>query len=433
MRDNEEGARAFTVPATRIKLQSFVVSGFIAGLGGSVYGHLLAQAAPRDFPVEAGISVVAMAVLGGLGIIVGPLLGAFYILGVPQLWPLDNAALAATAVGWLLLILYFPGGIAQLVQPLRERAIWKLGGRLGYGDGEPEEEWVSDEVGVVAGEVPGVGGANGEGEWASRGEVLLKVENVRKQYGGVRAVEGVSFEVRSGETVGLIGPNGAGKTTLFDVVTGFAACDVGRIVFKGDDVTQMSPEKRGRLGKIRSFQGCMLFPTLTVLEVVKLSLERATPTRFWASLVGVYGEERAKEGRARELIESMGLGVYADKRINELSTGTRRMVEIACLLALEPTLLLLDEPSSGIAQRETEALGELLVTVKERLKVTLVVIEHDIPLVMGLSDRMLAMDSGRIIAEGTPEAVRNDSKVVSSYLGGDRNAVERSGVSREEA
>jgi ABC-type branched-subunit amino acid transport system ATPase component len=245
-------------------------------------------------------------------------------------------------------------------------------------------------------------------------------------------VRGVSFEVREGETLGLIGPNGAGKTTTFELLAGFTSLDAGRVTYGGRDVTSYGPEARGRLGLIRSFQDAALFPTLTVLECVELALERVEPTRFLPALLGLRGAERRRRQRAEELVAWMGLERYRGSQIQELSTGTRRITEIACLVALQPQLLLLDEPSSGVAQKETEALGALLVRLKTELDLTLVVIEHDIPLVMGLSDRIVCMADGEVISAGTPEHVRHDPVVVEAYLGGSLTAIERSAGTREQ-
>jgi ABC-type multidrug transport system ATPase subunit len=165
-----------------------------------------------------------------------------------------------------------------------------------------------------------------------------------------------------------------------------------------------------------------------VKECVMLALERVHPTSFFSSVIGWTFAERTKEGRAREIVHAMGLDAYRDKQVRELSTGTRRITELACLVALQPMCLLLDEPSSGIAQRETEALGQLLVDLKAAMNLTLVIIEHDIPLIMRISDRIVAMADGRIIASGTPDVVRNDRAVVDAYLGGSVAAIERSGV-----
>ena len=427
LRDNEAAARAFTIPATAVKLQAFVLAGFLAGVGGALYGHALSRVSPTAFPIGASIDVAAMTVLGGIGVLAGPLIGAFYIIGIPKFLPLDNAGLAATALGWLVLILYFPGGIAQMLKPARDRAI-DLVARLAGIDARRVR--AMDDVGETDAHAP-TGGLVLERRIASgptNDGPLLVVEGVEKAFGGVRAVDGVSFEVQAGEILGLIGPNGAGKTTLFELIGGFTRPDAGRVVFAGTDVSKMGPEGRGRLGLIRSFQDASLFPTLTVLDTVMLALERAEPTRLAPALAGLGAADRRKEARARELIGSMGLHAFRNKQIAALSTGTRRITELACLVALEPTLLLLDEPASGIAQRETEALGDLLARLKDALDLTLIVIEHDIPMVMRLSDRIIAMESGSLIADGTPQQIRDDPLVIQSYLGGDLRAIERSGA-----
>jgi len=257
---------------------------------------------------------------------------------------------------------------------------------------------------------------------------MLEARGLTRSFGGVRAVRGVSFSVGAGETVGLIGPNGAGKTTTFEMLGGFTRPDSGQVLFGGEDISRVGPEGRAQRGLIRSFQDAALFPTMTVKETVMLALERVQPTSVLTSTWGLTSGERAKERQARALVSVMGLDRYRDKPIQELSTGTRRITEIACLVALQPTCLLLDEPSSGVAQRESEALGRLLVELKQELDLTLVVIEHDIPLIMGISDRIIAMADGSVIAEGSPEAVRADPRVVEAYLGGSITAIERSGA-----
>jgi ABC-type branched-subunit amino acid transport system ATPase component len=172
------------------------------------------------------------------------------------------------------------------------------------------------------------------------------------------------------------------------------------------------------MGMIRSFQDAALFPTLTVADCVALSLERRSPMSLPASLLGFPGAERHKLARATELLAWMGLGQFRSSRIQELSTGTRRVVELACVVALEPDLMLLDEPSSGVAQHETEALGELLVRLRSELSLSMILIEHDIPLVMALSDRVICMADGEAIATGTPAEIQADPRVVAAYLGG---------------
>ena len=249
--------------------------------------------------------------------------------------------------------------------------------------------------------------------------VVLRARHLSKSYGGIKAVEDVSFSVHGGEILGLIGPNGAGKTTTFELLSGFVRPDRGTVEFDGVDVTLRSPEERAKLGLVRSFQEASLFPTMTVVDVVRLSLERARPTRLFTP-----GGNAWRRRRADELIGSMHLERYRENQINELSTGTRRIVELTCLVGLGPTLLLLDEPSSGIAQADVEELSGLL----RGIDAAMVLIEHDIPLVMDLSDRVVVMDAGRVIAEGPPSAVRHDPAVIHAYFGTDEKVINRSGT-----
>ncbi|MFN2595092.1 MAG: ATP-binding cassette domain-containing protein [Actinomycetota bacterium] len=423
LRDNEENARAFTVKATATKLQAFLLSGFIAGIGGAVYAHSFSSITPQAFPIASSINVAVMTVIGGVAILSGPLLGVLLVIGIPAFLPLDTAGIAATNLGLLLIILYLPGGLASLIEPVRDRIVRKLA----------KGAWTAPSL--PAGSSDGIAQAVDQPTVAAvarrssvAGHVLLEARDLKKTFGGVRAVDGVSLRVRSGETVGLIGPNGAGKTTTFELLGGFTRADSGAIVFDGLDVSHLNAEARARLGLIRSFQDAALFPTMTVEEVVKVALERVLPTRVVLSTIGLPVNERSKTEKARELIDFMGLDTFRTKQIRELSTGTRRITELACLIATEPTLLLLDEPSSGIAQKETEQLGRLLDQLKQQFDMTLVVIEHDIPLIMGLADRIVAMDAGMVIAEGTPEVVRNDPLVIEAYLGGSVTAIERSGA-----
>lgn len=418
IRDNEDNARAFTVSAARVKLQGYLVAGFIAGIGGATYTHSLSLVDASAFPTSASIDVVVMTVIGGVSLLAGPLLGALFVIALPAFVPLDSAGLVTSALGQLLIILYVPRGIAQVVEPLRDRIVGYLGRRAGLdhaaaGPTPTPTAEVTRALEVRDIQDMPISGVVGR----DAGATLLQAIDLSKHFGGVTAVDGVTFDVRTHETVGLIGPNGAGKTTTFELLGGFTRLDTGAVHFGGRDITRLRPEQRGRLGLIRSFQDAALFPTMTVHEAVMLSLERRTPTRPVRSVLGLPDRRRDKDRQARDLLGTMGLGSYQDKQIRELSTGTRRITELACLVGLEPVLLLLDEPSSGIAQSETEALGRLLRELASTLDVTMIVIEHDIPLIMGLADRIIAMDAGKVIADGPPHVVRADPRVISSYLG----------------
>ncbi len=272
-------------------------------------------------------------------------------------------------------------------------------------------------------------------ECASCGAVhrpILQTHDIGITFGGIRAVHDVSLEVREGEILGLIGPNGAGKTTIFDLISGFLVPSSGRVVLAGDDVTRLGPDGRAVRGLGRSFQDARLFPSMTVTENIAVALERHIRTRdpvaAAVSSPATRAAEREVRQRVDELVEQMNLQAFADKFVSELSTGSRRVVDLACSMAQEPTVLLLDEPSSGIAQRETEALGPLLLDIRDRTGAALLVIEHDMPLITGISDRLLALELGQIIAEGTPDEVVNDPHVVESYLGGSDAVINRSGA-----
>lgn len=429
VRDNEDNARAFTVSAISVKVQGMLLAGFLAGIGGAVYGHALSNISDKAFPVTASIDVAKIAVIGGISLLSGPLVGAFLVMGVPAFLPLGTAAVLASSFGQLLIIMYLPKGLVQVAVPIRDRLARFLGRRAGIDvdaafarrDGHADSGTPSQHA---ARWKPSPGSVVPRS--TAHREKLLEVQGLQKSFGGVHAVRGVSFDVRRGETVGLIGPNGAGKTTTFELVGGFTRPDRGTVLFNNRDVTFLSPEGRGRLGLIRSFQDAALFPTMTVEEAVMLACERAMPTRFFQSLAGINTDTKRKRSHARDVIDFMGLGRYRTKQILELSTGTRRITELACLVTLRPNLLLLDEPSSGVAQRETEALGTLLQDLKRQFDMTLVIIEHDIPMVMSLSDRVIAMADGKVLSIGLPEQVRHDPRVVEAYLGGDPTAINRS-------
>jgi branched-chain amino acid transport system ATP-binding protein len=259
---------------------------------------------------------------------------------------------------------------------------------------------------------------------------VLEVRGLTKHFGGINAVTDVSFTVHEHEILGLIGPNGAGKTTIFDMISGHLPSNGGRIILSGQDITGWAPEKRASLGLGRSFQDARIFPSLTVAENIAIGLERHIEVRDHVSALFSTPAMRESETDVAftvdDLIELMGLGAFRDKFVAELSTGSRRIVDLAMSIAHDPTVLLLDEPSSGIAQRETEALGPLLRRIREEAGCALLIIEHDMPLITSLSDSIVALDLGQVLMQGPPPDVLADERVVNAYLGNDAASINRS-------
>ena len=266
----------------------------------------------------------------------------------------------------------------------------------------------------------------------STAEPALELRDLCCSFGGIRAVDHVSLTVAPGEILGVIGPNGAGKTTLFDLVSGYVKGDSGHVFVGSRNITRLRSAARAKAGLGRSFQDARLFPSLTVDETIAVACERWISVRDPVSaalrLPHSYDAEHQVVQRVDELIDLLGLGQYRSKFVRELSTGTRRVVDLACLLAHRPSVILLDEPSSGIAQREAEALVPLLLRIRDETEASLVVIEHDMPLIGAIADRLVAMDQGAIIASGLPIEVLTHPLVVESYLGTSDAAITRSGA-----
>jgi ABC-type branched-subunit amino acid transport system ATPase component len=254
---------------------------------------------------------------------------------------------------------------------------------------------------------------------------LLHVEGLSIRFGGLAALSDVSFDVANGEILGLIGPNGAGKSTVFNVLSGLYRPDAGRVTFDGRSLLDLTPHAIARRGIARTFQNTEVFRPLSVLDNVLVGLH----SRLRAGLLGaavwspsVAREERTARERARALLARLGLDDVADVEAGGLPLGRQKRLEMARALAAEPRCLLLDEPAGGLNPTETRALMDLIVRLREDLKLTMIVVEHDMPLVMGISDRVAVLHYGRKIAEGKPREVASDAAVIEAYLGTEDDA-----------
>jgi ABC-type branched-subunit amino acid transport system ATPase component len=243
---------------------------------------------------------------------------------------------------------------------------------------------------------------------------LLAGEGLTVSYGGVHALAGVDLAVEEGQIVGLVGANGAGKTTLLECLAGYIRPDAGRVTYEGRDITRLAPDVRAGRGIVRSFQDARLFPSLPVWDALMLAQERTLPSGVPGSLLRLpswRAGERRRAGEAARLAATMGLEPYVDLVVGELSTGVRRILDLACAIALRPRVLLLDEPSAGLASAEALAIPGVLGRVRDLTGATIVMVEHDLPLVWGLAGRIAVLEEGRLVACGPPAEVRHHPAV----------------------
>ncbi len=421
VRDNPESAAAYTVSPARVKVQAFALAGALAGLGGALFAGVVQQVDfAEKFQVTDSLALISLVVIGGLGSTTGPVLGALWIVGLPAFDPTNAlVGLLTSSLGLLLLLLYFPTGLVGVGYRLREAVI----------------DWAGPRVPATATtKPPAVASALARGRAAplEPGSDALATDTVEVRFGGLTAVGGVSIRIAGDEIVGLIGANGAGKSTLMNAIGGFLAAR-GRVELLGEDVSHTSPEGRARRGLGRTFQAARLFPELTVRETVQVALESRRRTGLLSTALVLPHQvraERAQRAETSEILTFLGLGRYAEHYLSDLSTGTRRIVEMAGLVAMSARVLCLDEPTAGVAQRETEAFGPLLVEIRRELGASMLVIEHDMPFIMAISNRVYCLEAGQIISEGDPQQVRNDPRVIASYLGTDERAITRSDSSR---
>jgi ABC-type branched-subunit amino acid transport system ATPase component/ABC-type branched-subunit amino acid transport system permease subunit len=421
VRDNEPSASAFSLSPRRVKLTGFVISGAIAGLAGYFYGALLVNfanaPATTTFAPDVSLGLVAMVVFGGVTTVTGALVGAFWVQGMPHVFG-ANIGLLSSGLGLLLVLLMVPGGLAALIFRARDAIVDLLvGDRRAH-----RQPTIENAVGFTRLVSPSStrNGDNADGDAAAASEAPLRAEHVTVRYGGNQVLTDVSVQARRGEIVGLMGPNGAGKTTLFDVLTGQVHPVSGHVVLHGVDVSSLPPQERARLGLGRTFQQARLFDDLTVRQTLELALEREEPSEVVPSILGLPPSrraERVKELRAAELLELLALDAVADVPVSALPTGTRRFLELGSVVAMGADVMLLDEPTAGFAHAEVEAFQPLVRQIRDYLGATLVLVDHHVPMMTALVDRLYVLVAGEVIANGPPSILRDDPRVAEAYLG----------------
>jgi branched-chain amino acid transport system permease protein len=401
LRRGHVAAEAFGVQTARAKLLVFIYAAVLAGLSGWLYAHFQRAANPTPFGPQAGIEYLFIAVVGGAGYVWGGVLGAALVVILKEV--LQSYLPYIFGGGGQLETIVFGILLVALLQ-LAPTGMWPWLTSLLPFETKRKRPDPSAELPVRLQTHPDSG-------------VLLQVENARKQFGGVIAVNNVSFDVQAREIVALIGPNGAGKSTTFNLITGVLSATSGKISVRGKSVDNAPPQEIVKLGIARTFQHVKLVPDMTVLENVALGAHLRGHAGAISSMLRLDRADEAKLlAEAARQIDRVGLGDQIDQLAGSLSLGQQRIVEIARALCVDPMLLLLDEPAAGLRHMEKQQLAALLRQLRDG-GMSVLLVEHDMGFVMDLADRIVVLDFGTKIAEGTPAAIKTNAEVIKAYLG----------------
>lgn len=400
MRGGKTLVESLGVSAYWVNLTAFVIAAFLAALSGWLYAHLSRFISPTPFEPLAGIEYLMMAMIGGSTSLLGGIVGAAVIILLKNAVQ-DYLPLIAKGASGQLEIVVFASIFILFLQRARQGIVPFLSRFMPKMQPQPPEP--APPLPLRSQPAPG--------------EVLLQVDGAERRFGGLVAVNKVSFEVRAGEILGLIGPNGAGKSTMFNLLTGALACNSGKIVFAGRNIERLSQAKIARAGIARTFQHVKLRPRMTLLDNVLLGTYPRTKAGLFSGALRLERQEEASaRAEAMRQLERIGLGDNPFELAGNLPLGNQRLLEIARALAADPLLLVLDEPAAGLRRNEKQKLADLLANLR-REHVTILLVEHDMEFVMNLVDRIVVMDFGIKLCEGDPAAIRNDPRVQEAYLG----------------
>ncbi|HSR12501.1 MAG TPA: branched-chain amino acid ABC transporter ATP-binding protein/permease [Thermodesulfobacteriota bacterium] len=415
IRENEMAAGTAGVDTTYYKIMAFSLSAGFAGFGGWMFAHSGSHyISPDTFSFDQSVIMLVMAVLGGNGSAVGSIVGAILLTLLPEVLRfLKDSYMMVYAAGIIIIMIFMPSGIAGLVKNLpvsaRMREWWRSGSTAAR----------QIAAAASAAKIPMNAPSAGVSDCSGSDEVLLSVKGLAKYFGGLRAVDGVDMEVRRGMIHALIGPNGSGKTTILNMLSGLYVPTAGEILLEGRAIGGQKSHRITSQGMARTFQNIRLFGELSVLENVLIGRHVHSGSGLLSSFLrppAQKAEEEAMRKKALEMLAFVGLKGKEFAQANSLPYGQQRLLELARALASDPKLLLLDEPAAGLNAAETEALVELLFQICER-GITILLVEHDMSLVMNVSDHITVLNFGRKIAEGSAEEIEKNREVIDAYLG----------------
>jgi len=400
LKGGSQMAEAMGISTFRYKVTIFLIAALFASIAGWLLAHFQRTVNPSAFGLKMGIEYLFMAVIGGVGYVWGAIVGAALIKLLDDYLQVALPALIGTSgsyevivfgIAMVLVLKYMPDGIWSLVARKLPRPPRKM-------------DWQAAAP-LSARSKPGMG------------ELVLKVDKIRKQFGGLTAVNDISFDIHAGQIVGLIGPNGAGKSTTFNLITGVLAKTSGHVTYRGHDISDLPSREISRQGMARTFQHVKMIPDMTVLENVALGAYTRGETGVLSSMLGTNkSEEQRCMKEAQHQLERIGMGNYLHEQAGNLAMGPQRLMEIARALCCDPALLLLDEPAAGLRHKEKQELIKVLRQLQSE-GMSILLVEHDMDLVMDVCDHLVVMEFGTLLTQGTPAEIQASPAVRAAYLG----------------
>ncbi len=412
IREDELAADTIGINTIRMKLYSFATGAFFAGFSGAVFASFQDSVFPNNFDFQQLVVVYCMVIIGGLGNIYGVIAGAFVLSILPELLReyggLRMMIYGATLVAIMAvrpqgLFSAIPGFTKYIKRPDKDKTgKLRASTDLYYAENDGEKDSVS---------------------YSKQSNQILNIKGLSLNFGGIKAIDNLNFKLNKTEILSIIGPNGAGKSTLFNIISGIYISDNGTITYNNKDITKFKPHQVAKAGIARTFQNLRLFNDLSVMENIKASRFCRTRSFFLSTILNLRLNKREEEKtdiKAREILRMFGkrlTGYRYDQKVSQLSYANRRRVEIARAMASDPQILLLDEPSAGMNPQETEEITQFIKELRDRFGFTILVIEHKLNLVKAVSDRVIVMDHGKKICEGSYNEVSKNKMVVEAYLG----------------